>query len=241
MLLNMRICFLRLPVVSPSRNEKRELFIFRKDTQHFRIVYLRTPTDPNQREKETETFFDLSMDRLVPFYAVATGDLTEWNMQMFLSSGAAQVDYPLPTREHAFQLQKAFIDYDTIAYSKGVSCTATFKKKGLSLRNGLHISVGEVQLLEMPLPNTSLSPSTSPLPNRTFSSSQAGTNSQASSTFSKATRTFRDANPSLTSISEAVSDRTVVITELPASPLIMTFTKSKTGSNYTFWQFKRKF
>jgi hypothetical protein len=232
---------LRLPVISRTPNEKQELFIFRKDAQHFRIVYLRIPTDPNQREKETETFFDLSTDRLVPFYAVATGDRTDWNMQMFYSSGATQVEYRLPTREDAFQLQKAFIEYDTIAYSKGVSCTATYKKKGMSLRDGLHISLGEVQLLQMPLRAILPNPLNAPPTSRTLTSSHhTMASSQSGSNFSKATRAYRDTNPDLTIISEAASDKTVVVTELPVSPLIMAFTRCKANTTYIFWQFKRK-
>jgi hypothetical protein len=226
---------LRVPIVSPNpHNEKRELFVFRKDTQYLRIVYLRSPTDPNQRVRETETFFDLSADRLIPFYAIATGQRTEYDMQMFYSRGATQVDFPLPTRGAAFQLQRAFIGYATVAYSKDVTCTITYKKKGLSIRDGLHVSLGEVQLLQMPLHSNSPNPPTLPPPNRTMTSSQSG------STFSTASRVFRNANPSLTVISEAASDRTVVITQLPVSPLLMAFTVSKTNSIYTFWSFKRK-
>jgi hypothetical protein len=55
----------------------------------------------------------------------------------------------------------------------------------------------------------------------------------------KASWTFRDANPSLTSISMAESGRLVVVTALPPSPLIIAFTQD-TGT-YGFWAIERKF
>ncbi|OCK75206.1 hypothetical protein K432DRAFT_409221 [Lepidopterella palustris CBS 459.81] len=225
----------RLPVVSQSPDEERELFVFRKDERRLRVVYLRSPTDTTKRIRETETFFDLTADRMVPLYAIATGPRTEWSVQLFYSSGATQVDYPLQTREHAFELQKAFIEYETAAYSENVSCTATYKKKGWAIRDGQHVSRGEIQLLKWPLPKVPrsppISPPISPRPNGTISSTPSSSN------FSRAVRTFADANPNLTSISEAENDKTVVVTALPPSPVIIAFTQYKeNGTYYTFWQ-----
>jgi hypothetical protein len=224
-----------VPVGPQSPDERRELFIFRKDNQHFRIVYLRSPTDPTQRVRETETFFDLSTDRLVPFYTVTTGTTNEWNMQMFYSSGASQVDYPLQTRGDAFKLQKAFIEYETVAFSESVRCTPTYKKKGFAIRKGLCVSRGEIQLLEWPLPDSIPPSGTSPRLSGTIASTQSSSN------LSRATQTFRDADPRLTSISEAVSERTVVVTALPQSPLVMAFTQMTANdvTTYTFWQIAR--
>jgi hypothetical protein len=226
----------RLPVASQSPNEKREIFVFKIDDRNLRIVYLRSSSEPTQRIKETETFFDLYSDRLVPLYAIATGPRTEWSMQMFYGSGAAQADYPLQTRSDAFKLQQAFIGYEVTAFSESISCFVTHKRTW-PIRSGLHGSDGEVQLLQWPVPTPIPScPSSpiSPLPNGTINSRRSSSN------YTKASWAFRNTNPILTSISEAESDKTVVVTALPPSPLIMAFTKCKSTGTYTFWQIERK-
>ena len=62
---------------------------------------------------------------------------------------------------------------------------------------------------------------------------------RSGSSHTKASWTFRDANPSLTSVSMAESGKPVVVTALPPSPLIIAFTQD-TGT-YGFWAFERKF
>jgi hypothetical protein len=222
----------RLPVCSQSANEKRELFVFRTDNGNRRIVYVRSSNGQPQRIRETEKPFDLQNDRLAPLYAIATGHRTEWNMQMFYGNDALQADYPLQTRSDAFKLQQAFIGYETIAYCEQLSCVATYKKSWPQ-RDGQDVSGGEIQLLQWPVPDPSPSSPKSPPLSGTSSSMQSG------SSHTKASWTFRDANPSLTSISMAESGKPVVVTALPPSPLIIAFTQD-TGT-YGFWAFERKF
>jgi hypothetical protein len=222
----------RLPVGSQSSNEKRELFVFRMDNGNRRIVYVRSSNGDAQRIRETEMFFDLQNDRLAPLYAISTGPRTEWSMQVFYSNGASQADYPLQTRSDAFKLQQAFIGYETTAYSEQVSCAATYKKSWPQ-RDGQYVSGGEIQLLQWPVPDPSPSAPKSPPPRGTTISMQSG------SSHTKASWTFRDANPSLTSVSMAESGRPVVVTALPPSPLIIAFTQD-TGT-YGFWAIERKF
>jgi hypothetical protein len=221
----------RLPVASQSSREKREIFVFRVDDRNLRIVYLRSSNDQTQFVRETETSFDLYSDRLVPFYAIATGPRTEWSMQVFYGNGVSQADYPLQTRSDAFKLQQAFIGYETTAYSERVLCTATHKKSWLS-RDGQHVSSGEIQLMQWPVSNTTLSLPRSPPPNGTMSSMRSG------SSHTKASWTFRDTNPSLTSVSEVENGKPVVITALPPSPLLIAFTQDI--GTYAFWQIERK-
>jgi hypothetical protein len=221
----------RLPVASQSSNEKRELFVFRVDDRNLRIVYLRSSNDQSQRIRETQTSFDLYSDRLVPFYAIATGPRTEWNIQMFYGNGASQADYPLQTRSDAFKLQQAFIGYETTAYSERVLCAVTHKKSW-PFPDGEDVSNGEIQLLQRPVPTPSPSSPRSPPANSTMSSMRSG------SSYTRASWTFRDTNPSLTSVSEAESGRPVVVTALPPSPLIIAFTQNT--DTYIFWQFERK-
>jgi hypothetical protein len=221
----------RLPVASQSSREKREIFVFRIDDRNLRIVYLRSSNDQTQLVRETETFFDLYSDRLVPLYAIATGPRAEWSMQVFYGNGASQADYPLQTRSDAFKLQQAFIGYETTAYSESVSCVATHKKSWLS-RDGQHVSSGEIQLLQWPVSNTTSSLPMSPPPKGTMSSMRSG------SSHTKASWTFRDTNPSLTSVSEVESGKPVVITALPPSPLLIAFTQD--SGTYAFWKIERK-
>ncbi|KIM98695.1 hypothetical protein OIDMADRAFT_57041 [Oidiodendron maius Zn] len=217
----------RLPMASSPSNETREIFVFRADDRNLRIVYQRSSNDQNQGIRETETFFDLQSDRLIPLYAIATGPRTEWSMQVFYGNGRSQADYPLQTRSDAFKFQQAFIRYETTAYSKDVSCTVTQKKIWPS-RDGQHVFDGEIQLLQWPIPNPPPSSPRSPPPNGTMSSMRI------QSSFSRASWSFSDANPSLTTVSEAESGKVVVVTALPPPPLIIAFTQD--AGTYAFWQ-----
>lgn len=218
----------RVPIVSPS-NERKELYVFRFDDQTLRIVYVRGV-------RETERFFNLLTDSLVPFYTITSGERTEWSMDLFYGSGAAQTNYPLQSRADAFQLQQAFTGYCTTIHSEGVYFAVTHKRSWREgLRDGLRGSVGEVQIWEWPVPN--ITPALPNSPRMPYGNSTVGSTFSGSS-YSKASWTFRETDPSIVSVSEAESGKTVVVAGLPPSPLIMAFTQD--ARTYSFWQIRRK-
>lgn len=215
----------RLNMVPQASNEKRELYVFRVDDRNLRIVSVRGM-------RETERFFNLLTDSMMPFYTITSEQRTEWNVLMFYGSGTAKTDYPLQSRADALSLQQALTGYQTVVYSEAVSCVATYKKL---LRDGQRLFMGEVQLWEWPILDPASKPPASPRSPQhasTFGSVLSG------SSYSRVSRAFDQTNQSVVSVSEAESGKTVVVAALPPSPMIMAFLHD--DKSYTFWQVKCK-
>lgn len=212
----------RLPMVSTS-SEKRELYIFRVDDRNLRIVHLRGV-------RETERFFNLLTDSLMPFYTISSGTRAEWNVLMFYGNGAAKTDYALQSRSDVLLLQQAFTGYETVAYSEHISCAATYKR---TFRDGQRLCIGEIQLWQWPTVDSISTPPASPK----FTEHTSTVSSVLSgSSYSRVSRAFHGTNRSIVSVSEAESGKTVVVATLPPSPMIMAFLQD--ARTYTFWQVK---
>lgn len=111
-----------LSLVPRTLNETGKLFVFLKSDRNLRIVHSRTPVDQTRGPKETERFFNLRCDGLVPWYAI-TAPCTEWNMEVIYGDGAESVLYSFQEKDDALKLQQAFTGYETAPPPrKGILC-----------------------------------------------------------------------------------------------------------------------
>jgi len=217
---------------------KQDLVIFRVNAEVLRIVLSQTFESAVIPRQATERFVNISEDGLVPWYTIPkkANPSGTHALEVTNGKGAGGKLYDLKSRADAFSFQRAFVGYEVASDTRDVLSTFTLSGR---FSTSSRTSFGELQLWHWPTATRSpgAGEPLSPTPSVLASPRSGGTVSTRHTAVSRITQ---NADPSIVSLHEGTSDRTIIAAKLPPGPMLMAFTFDKDKEDLTMWQIDGK-